>query len=176
MPRYISKIKANENIIFNVINALIVFFATGLCIYLAYETDFNTAPDEELRFLICKFVFNNLSLPLPEDPSIVLPGYGFSYAYTPYTAQIISGILMRTMTLFSSSEHMAIFAARITSAAFITLYSIFIIKISKMLFCESLTSILFTVFCVFLPQVIYLGSYINNDSMSLFASSMIFYS
>ena len=49
------------------------------------------------------------------------------------------------------------------------------IKISKKLFKEKAYQWLYVAFVTFLPQLIYLGTYINNDSLALFSASIIVY-
>lgn len=82
---------------------------------------------------------------------------------------------MRIVTFFTQEDFALVVAARFVSVLCMIGYTIMNIKISDKLF-KGVYKWLFVVFTTLLPQVVYLGSYLNNDSLALFSISIIVYS
>lgn len=165
-------IKKNKNII---ISAIFVIYVFALCINIASNIEFNTAPDELMKYDVCKYIYENLKLPHGGDESIRNPMFGISYAFTPILSYMVSAGIMRIVSLFTQSEFALVVGARLVSVICMAGYAIMCIKISKKLF-KGIFQWLFVVFVTLLPQMVYLGSYLNNDSLALFAISIIVYS
>lgn len=109
------------------------------------------------------------------DESIRSAKYGISYAFMPILSYIFSAIFMRLLDTFSNSFSSLVTYARLVSVLSITVYAFFCIKISEKLF-NGIYRWLFIVLSILLPQLLYLGSYINNDSMALLSISIIIFS
>ena len=155
---------------------LLVLYAMFLCALIAKGTNFNSAPDELMRYDISQYVYENTSIPAGCDESVRNPIWGFSYAFYPITSYTLSGLAMKVQSLFSTSEFDLLFAARMVDVVFIGLYAFICTKISKILFDERKYRILFCSLSVLIPGLLYLGGFVNNDSISLLATSLILYS
>lgn len=135
------------------------------------------APDEGMKRLVCEYIQKHSALPLGNDPEVVNQNWGTSYAFTPILSYIISAIFMKFVTLFSSNSHILTIAARFTSVLCYTGTAVMTIKIGDILFeKKKFYKWLFIILVTFLPQFIFLGAYINNDSIAVFSTSIIVYS
>ena len=154
---------------------LFIIYIFVLCFTWSKTIMFNNAPDEMMKYDVCEYICNNFKLPHGGDESIRDEIWGISYAFTPILSYMISAIFMRITMLFAQSDFAIVVAARFVSVLSMVGYTIMSIKISGKLF-KGVYKWLFIVFLTLVPQVVYLGSYLNNDSMALFSISIIVYS
>ena len=155
---------------------IFVIYAMVLCAIVAKGTNYNSAPDEFMRYDVTEYVYEKMSLPHGCEESLRDQIWGFSYAFYPITSYSLSGIVMKVASNFTSNPNDLLFAARMVDVVFIGLYALICTKISKELFKELKYKALFCTLSVLLPGLLYLGGFINNDSISLFATSFILYS
>ena len=150
---------------------LLVFFVNVLVWIIFLPV--NNAPDEAMRYLVPKYIFNHNKLPLPDDPEVVHVFFNASYAYYPLLlGSIISAVFMKIASLWSVSEMGLLIASRLTSLLFGVLFVYFLIKVSKRLF-KGASKYFAIILGAFMPQVIFLSSYVNNDIIALASSLMI---
>lgn len=95
--------------------ALFVIYIFILCFSVAVSTKFNSAPDEAMKYDVCKYVCDNLKLPHGGDESIREKSYGISYAFTPILAYMFSALFMRITMFFTQNEFALVAAARMIS-------------------------------------------------------------
>jgi hypothetical protein len=146
-----------------------------LLIIWSIRESIDSVPDEHMKFDICYYIFHNGALPNGGDEAIRNPVWGISYGFTPILAYMISACFMKVMAIFSTSLEALYFAARLTSIFCGTAMAFVVMKISDRLFNEWRYRWTFTLSITLLPQVVFLGSYINNDSLALLSISMIIY-
>ena len=148
-----------------------------LCLTGAFLVPVEQCPDEHARQLLSDWMFKNGSFPTGDEAETIIPGWGFSYALRPYLSSIVAALFMRLTALFTSSPRALLVASRLCSVLSVTGCSYFCIKTGHLVFKKTISSVVFSFFVCFLPQVLFLGMYQNNDSLSLAAVSMIvFYS
>ena len=169
------KEKTKQEKIELILKILIVVIAFAVYFTWSCSQTYNSAPDEYMKYDICKYIVQNGNLPHGGDETIRNPIWGISYGFTPIFAYIISAIFMRIVMLFTTNEFALVVAARFTSVLFSTLTVVMLFKISEKIF-KGVFKYLFVILIAFLPQFAFLGSYINNDSMALFSISFIIYS
>lgn len=136
----------------------------------------NEGPDEGMKMDICQYIANHGRLPHGGEEEIRNPIWGISYGFTPILSYIIGGIFVKIASNFTSDIHILYIAARFVSVLCITAMSIVNIKIGEKLFKNKYYKCFFIILSCMLPQVIFLGSYVNNDSLALFSISIIIYS
>ncbi len=137
--------------------------------------EFNSGPDEEMRYQIVEYIVKHWSLPDGRDFEIMNETWGISYGYYPILAYMIMAVPAKIVSLFTNSDFMAVLiAARIVNAVFGTLMAYFVFRTSELLF-KSKAKYLFTALTVFLPMNIFIHSYVNNDSMALMATAWIIF-
>ena len=172
MEKIDKKFKLDVKTIIKIIVILYVFI---LCTTWAITIKFNGAPDEGMKYDICRYLFEHKTIPHGGDEEIREPIYGISYAFTPILAYMISTIFMFITSIFTNNPNVLCMSSRIVSILSLTAYTFMNIKISEKLF-KGIYKWLYVVFVSLLPQVIFLGSYLNNDSFALFSISIIVYS
>ena len=165
-----------KSIIKKTIPYIFVLYILITCITWAINTEYDSAPDENLKYKVCVYLAEHLKLPHGGEEQIRDKLYGISYAFTPILSYMFSALFMRIASLFTSDLWNIFLSARFVSAVCIAGYAIMVIKISRKLFKEKIYRALFVTFLTLLPQILYMGSYINNDSLALLAVSIIIYS
>ena len=154
-----------------------MFIFCAFCFYLAWAVSqpYNAAPDESMRYQISDFIFHKGILPLGGDPAIRNPTWGISYGFTPILPQIIGAVFMKITSLFTKDDFALLLSVRLVSVLCNTGTVFMCFKIAKKLF-SGLYRWIFVVSVALLPQFIFIGSYVNNDALAIFATSVIVYS
>lgn len=148
---------------------LLIFWAMSI------RESIDSVPDERMKFDICNYILQHGSLPNGGDETLRNPIWGISYGFTPILAYMISACFMKVMTIFSTSIEALYFAARLTSILCMTGMAFVVMKISDRLFNEWRYRWTFTISITMLPEMVFLGSYINNDSLALLSVAIIIY-
>ncbi len=156
---------------------LLCFF---ICLTGALMLPTEQCPDEVHRSALIQYMFHHGRLPTGDEEetlslSSLCPNYGFSYALRPYLPSIIGALFMRTAAVFTDSPSVLLLAARLCSVLSVTGCCCFCLLLGRRLFGRRSSAILFAVLVCFLPQVMFLGMYHNNDAPSLFAVCMMLY-
>ena len=120
-----------KKIIKNTIIIAFLMYIFALCFTISIKTDFNSAPDEKMKYDVCEYICNNLKLPHGGDESIRDSIWGISYAFTPILSYIISGIFMKVISIFTENTFALVVSARFVSVLCITGYAFMCIKISQ---------------------------------------------
>lgn len=136
----------------------------------------NDGPDEAMKMDICKYIAKHGSLPHGGDPEVRQPMWGISYGFTPILSYIFAGIFIKIAKVFTQDIHIIYIAGRLVSVICYTLMCMVNIKIAEKLFKNIYYKWSFIILSCMLPQLIFLGSYINNDSLALLSISIIIYS
>lgn len=132
------------------------------------------APDEHMRNQMAGFIFDHGKLPHGGDPSLRNPIWGISYGFTPVLSYMISAVFMKITSLFTVDGAAMLLAARFTSVVCGTVSAFFYLRISKQLFKGSFRW-LFVIFCTLLPQLVFINSYVNSDSLGIMSGTIIVY-
>ncbi|OLA92777.1 MAG: hypothetical protein BHW44_01175 [Roseburia sp. 40_7] len=135
----------------------------------------DTGPDEAMKYDVCKYIAANGYLPHGGDPSIRNGIWGTSYGFTPLLSYIISAVFLKIAYLFTEDAQSLYIAVRFTSVLCITGMTAMVICIGHLVFEKRNSRWLFIILTTLLPQVLYLGSYLNNDSFALLTISIIIY-
>ena len=153
----------------------LIVLCFGFCLAGALLLPIGACPDEEGRRLISDWIFIRGTLPTGNEPEVIMEQWGFSYAYRPYLVSILSGLFTKLASFLTGSGRILVAASRMPSVLSLTGCCIFCLLLGHRLFQKKWPAILFAVIICFIPQVIFLGMYQNNDILSLFAVSMILY-
>ena len=155
--------------------AIFAIYVFSICLTWLMTIDYNLAPDERMKMPVCEFLVKNGTLPHGGDESIRDPIWGISYAFTPILSYMFSAVFMKILSFFTQNGTYMLWAARFVSVLCLTGYAIMCYKIGEKLF-KGAYKWLFAVFATLLPQVVFLGSYLNNDTLALLSISIIVYS
>ena len=165
------KCKINEKcIIFSFILICVIFAG-----FVAVIQPSNSAPDEKMKMDICKYIADNGKLPHGGDEAVLDPSWGISYGFTPITPYIFAGVFIKITSNFTQDIHAYYVVSRFVTVICYGIFILFNIKIAKELFKSKYYKALFVVLTSLLPQMIYLGTYLNNDCFAMMTISMIVY-
>lgn len=151
----------------------LLVFAAITCF--AMIQTYGDPPDEINRFKVVNYISRHGTLPHGADPEVLLAGYGASYAFQPILTYIIQGFLLRFLRLFTDDGYVLLLAARMVNVLFGVLMAYFVRKIAKEAWENPYIQWTFTLLVVFLPQNIFIHSYVNTDSMAMLSVAIIFY-
>ncbi len=151
----------------------IIVFAAITCF--AMIQTYGDPPDEINRFKIVNYICRYGRLPHGADPQIILAGYGASYAFQPILTYIVQGYLLRFLTIFTQDGYLLLLAARMVNVIFGVLMAYYVRQIAKEAWKNPYLQWVFTLLVIFLPQNIFIHSYVNTDSMAMLSVAMIFF-
>ena len=146
-----------------------------ICLSMVFKQPFGNPPDEANRYKIPLYIYEHHSLPTGFEEEIRIPGYGISYGFQPYLPYIFQGGLMILVGNFTDNTDVLLYVARLVNFFFGLLMALFVWKISKEWFKSHITGYLFAFLVTFLPEAIFLHTYVNLESGSLLSISMILY-
>lgn len=147
----------------------------AICLLWAANLPVYRTPDEYMRLYIPYYFLRHHALPLGSDLEVVHFSYGTSYAFFPYGTSLLSMLFASIGTVFTSSVDVLTFLMRIPSALFISGAVAICELTGKRLFSSPWSPLVFAALVGFLPQALYLGSYLNQDSMEIFATALVLY-
>lgn len=157
---------------------LLFLLLFGIFVFLwAVIQPFNASPDEPMRYRICRYLYENHTLP-PHGgaPSIRDAAWGYSYAFFPILPQTIGAFFMTVASWFSKDAFVLLMAARMVSVVSGVATAWFSLRIGEKLWGRTALKWLFTILVTLLPQFVFLCSYVNSDSFAVMATAMIIYS
>ncbi len=150
-----------------------LYFIIGLS--LLFRQPFGNPPDECNRYLIPQYIAEHGTLPNGYEESIRIPGYGFSYAFQPILPYMIQGYFMRFVGLFTASEHALLLSARLVDFVFGLVMAVFVLLLGRRWFQDKRLQYLFCFLIMFLPQSIFVHTYVNTDSCCMMSIAIMLY-
>lgn len=132
-------------------------------------------PDEYFRMLIPKYICEHGTLPTGLEEEVRITGCGFSYGLYNTLPYIIQGYWMRFVSLFTDSELALLYAGRSVNIVFGCIMAVFVYLLGKRLFADRRFRWLFCVAVMYLPENLFVHTYVNTDSCCLLATAMILY-
>ncbi len=150
-----------------------IYIVIGLS--MVYKQPFGNPPDEYNRYLIPEYIAEHGTLPNGYEESIRIPGYGFSYGFQPILPYMLQGYTMRFVDLFTDSETALLYTARLVNFCLGLLMAVLILRLSKLLFSDYRLQYLFSFLVTFLPQSIFVHTYVNTDSCCMLSITIMLY-
>lgn len=133
-----------------------------------------TGPDESMRYSVAQYLYEHPGqLPRGEEETIRNARWGISYAFSPILSYMVSAVFMWITGIFTTGEVALLRAARMADVLFMTVAAWLVLQIGKRLFQDREQRWLFCVLVVFLPEFLFMGAYVNTDSLALMAGAMI---
>ncbi|MBR1884106.1 MAG: DUF2142 domain-containing protein [Clostridia bacterium] len=158
------------------ISIIYVILIAFISLFIAIIQPENSGPDEEMKISISKYIAENGTLPHGTDEAVREKIWGTSYAFTPILSYMIGAVFIKITSLFTLNAHAFYVAVRLVSVICYTIMTVFVIKIGGKLFKDNLfLKWIFILFVTILPQMTFIGTYINNDSLALMSISIIVY-
>ncbi len=131
-------------------------------------------PDEVPRMLVPDYICENGKLPTGFEPEVIILPYGFSYALYNTFPYIVQGYTMR-LALMADSDCNTVIVARMVDVFMGLFMSLVIYLLARRMFEKRGIRYLFCCLVTFLPQALFVHTYVNNDSMAMLSTAMIMY-
>jgi len=149
----------------------LMVFSFSIFMLYAVIIPFNNAPDEQLRFDIVDFIRKYKELPIGGDPRLFYGDFGVTYAFKPYIAYVFSALLCILAELLKINIEPFMISRFFSVLCGVgTVY--FTYLICKKIFKESKIKYVLPIFFASIPQFSFLNSYVNQDSLMIFLSSI----
>lgn len=132
-------------------------------------------PDEHARYLVPQFICRYGRIPTGFEEELLIPSYGFSYGIYNVFPYIIQGFFMRFVSLFTDSPLILLYAARFVNLCSGTAMAAVVYLTARKVFADRRFRWIFCFLVMFLPQSLFLHTYVNTDSMCLLSTSMMVY-
>lgn len=155
----------------------ILYFALYLVIgmSLLLKQPFGNPPDEYNRYLIPEYIVEHGTLPNGFDEEIRIGGYGFSYGFQPILPYMLQGYTMRAVSVFTNSETALLYTGRGVNLLLGAIMAWVVLRLSREWFRDRRFGWLFAFLVTFLPQSIFLHTYINTDSCCMLSIAVMLY-
>ncbi|MBR0093607.1 MAG: hypothetical protein IJP92_18120 [Lachnospiraceae bacterium] len=135
---------------------------------------FENPPDEHARFRIPLFIARYGHLPVGTEPEMANL-YGGLYAMRPSLGLYVMALLLRLLISFGADGFALVFAARLVNVTCGICMAYVVYRLSKLLFAREEIRLLFCCMVMYLPQHLFLHTYVNNESMNLLSVAMMLY-
>ncbi|MFD1485488.1 hypothetical protein ACFQ5J_09625 [Lacticaseibacillus baoqingensis] len=140
----------------------------------AWQIPYNGGPDEKMRYLLPLYLYHHGQLPFGTQDAVTYQLGNWSYAYYPqWLGPIFSAVSMKLMSGFSTTAHALLFAARLVSVLAGAICLWLCGTLSTYLARSAAVGGLVMAVIGFLPQYLFLASYVNNDILSVLGVAMI---
>lgn len=150
-----------------------IYFILGLSLLI--RQPFGNPPDEFNRYLIPRYIAEHGTLPNGFEESIRIPAYGFSYAFQPILPYMVQGYSMRLAGCFIQDPDALFYIARLVDFVFGLVMAVFILLLSRKWFQSRASQWFFCFLTMFLPQSIFLHTYVNTDSCCMMSIAIMLY-
>ena len=155
----------------------VCFFAVYIILGLSllFRQPFGNPPDEFNRYLIPQYIAEHGTLPNGFEESIRIPAYGFSYAFQPILPYMVQGYSMRLAGCFTQNPDTLFYIARLVDFVFGLVMAVFVLLLSRKWFQDSRLQWLFCFLTMFIPQSLFLHTYVNTDSCCMMSIAVMLY-
>ena len=136
---------------------------------------FGDPRDEYARYLIPQYIVEHGSLPNGYEESIRIYGYGFSYGFQPILPYMLMSGVMMLVRLFTRSELALLYSARMVNLVLGLIMAAIVLQLGKKWFRDRRLAWLFSFFVTFLPQSIFIHTYVNTDSCCMLSIAIMLY-
>ena len=135
---------------------------------------YTNPPDEHARLRIPMFIARYGTLPVGTEAEMVQMYHGI-YAMRPSLGLYIMGLLLRLLISFGTDGFALVIAARMVNVTFGVCMAYVVYLLSKRLFARAEIRWLFCCMTMYLPQHLFMHTYVNNESMNLLSVAMMLY-
>lgn len=161
----------------NSLSIIICYFGLYLAIGLPLliMQPLGNPPDEYNRYLIPQYIARNGTLPNGYEESIRIGDYGTSYAFHPILPYIFQGYAMRFVQLFTDSPEALLYTARGVNLLLGLIMAWIVLLLSGQWFRDKGFGYCFAFLVTFLPQSIFVHTYVNTDSCCMLSIALMLY-
>lgn len=132
-------------------------------------------PDEHSRYKVPLYICNHGTLPTGFEEELFSGECRWTYGFYTLLPYMLQGYVMRFVNLFTDSPLALLYAARLVNVAIGLCMAVLVWLLGKKLFRDDLVRWLFCFLVTFLPQSLFLHTYVNPDSMCLLSTALMLY-
>lgn len=132
-------------------------------------------PDEVVRYKVPLYICEHGSLPTGYEEELTFVDVDYTYGFYTLLPHIVQGYVMRFVNLFTNSELALLYTARLVNVFMGLMMAYAVLLIGKRMFSDGRVRWLFCFLVMFLPQSLFLHTYVNPDSMCLLSTALILY-
>lgn len=132
-------------------------------------------PDEHSRYRVPLYICNHGTLPTGFEEELFSGECKWTYGFYTLLPYMVQGYAMRLVNLFTDSELILLYTARFVNVALGLVMAYIVLLLGKKLFQDDRVRWLFCFLVMFLPQSLFLHSYVNPDSMCLLSTALMLY-
>lgn len=136
---------------------------------------FQNAPDEHARYLVPLYICEHGTLPTGYEEELLSGGVRWSYGFYTLLPYMVQGFCMRFVSLFTDSPLALLYTARLVNVCCGLMMAWVVLLIARKVFREERTQWLFAFLITFLPQALFMHTYVNPDSMCMLSISLMLY-
>ncbi len=136
---------------------------------------FCNPPDEHSRYKVPVYICEHGTLPTGFEEELLSADCKWTYGFYTLLPYMVQGYAMRFVDLFTDSSLALLYTARLVNVFFGFLMAIVVLQIGKKLFKEERVRWLFCFLVTFLPQSLFLHTYVNPDSLCLLSTALMCY-
>lgn len=154
----------------------IFFFLFLLMFYLMWARvqPMGAGPDEQMRYQIAEYIYQNGTLPVGDDPAVRNIVWGISYAFSPILDYMIAAVFMKAMSFVTTAPFALLLAARFVNVL-LGLGTVWLaLDMGKRLF-DRRKAWIFASFVGLLPGSLFVFTYVNCDALAVFSTAVIVY-
>ncbi len=132
-------------------------------------------PDEHSRYKVPLYICNHGTLPTGFEEELFSGECRWTYGFYTLLPYMVQGYAMRFVKLFTDSQLALLYTARLVNVAIGFGMAWLVWLLGKKLFQDERVRWLFCFLVTFLPQSLFLHTYVNPDSMCLLSTALMLY-
>lgn len=136
---------------------------------------FQNAPDEHARYLVPLYICRHGVLPTGYEEELLSNGVRWSYGFYTLLPYMVQGYTMRFVNLFTDSPLALLYTARLVNVGCGMLMAWLVLLIARKVFREERMQWVFSFLITFLPQALFMHTYVNPDSMCMMSIALMLY-
>lgn len=132
-------------------------------------------PDEHARYLVPLYICHHGTLPTGYEAELFSGDCKWTYGFYTLLPYMIQGYVMRFVSLFTDAPLALLYTGRLVNVAFGLVMAGIVLLLGKRLFRDERRRWLFCFLVTFLPQGLFVHTYVNPDSLCLLSTALMLY-
>lgn len=136
---------------------------------------FSSPPDEVCRYRVPVYICSHGRLPTGFEEELVVEGVKWTYGFYTLLPYIVQGYAMRIVSVFTDSDLALLYAARAVNLCLGLLMAHVVRLIGRAVFEDARVRWIFCFLVMFMPQSLFVHTYVNPDSMCMLSTALMSY-
>lgn len=136
---------------------------------------FGNPPDEHSRYKVPLYIEEHGSLPTGFEEELFSGDCRWTYGFYTLLPYMIQGAVMKGVRLFTHSPLALLYAARMVNVVSGLLMAYLVLLIGRKVFSDDKIRWLFCFLVTFLPQSLFMHTYVNPDSLCMLSTALMIY-